>query len=158
MGFGRVVMKAKRFHLVMFAIVIAANALWLEPFRHRSSRTTWAYLERADIELHDFAENAQLSGSSMEKSYEFHWPPGQGSGFLILIREEILNNSQHVVAGMNLLLCFVWVAGSAFSRIMSPHGQDPGRRPEPGGAANRSQPVGSRTDRTSAAAGSGSIQ
>jgi hypothetical protein len=148
-------MKANRFHLVMFAIIIGANVLWLEPFRRRSSGTTWTYLERTDIELHDFAENAQLSGSPMEKRYEIHWPAGQGSGFLVLIREEILNNSQHVVAGMNLLLCFVWAAGTAISRIMSPRGQNNGRRPEPGGAANRSQSVRSETDRTSAAAGSG---
>jgi hypothetical protein len=124
-------MKTNRFHLVMFAIVIVANVLWLEPFRHRSSVTSWTYLDRADIELDDFAEHARLRGPPMEKRYEFHWPPGQGPGFLLSIKEEVLNNSQHVVACLNLLLCFVWVAGAAISRIMSPRGQNNGRQPEP---------------------------
>src|SRR5207245_5611112 len=94
-----------------------------------------SYLERTDVELYDFAQNSQGIASLKEPRYEFHWPPGQGPGFHLVIKEEILNNSQHVVAGANLLLCFVWFAGTAISRIMSPRGQNSGR-PEPTAAPN----------------------
>ena len=126
-------MKTNRFHFAMFAIIIAANVLWLEPFRdhHRGG----SYLERTDVELYDFAQNSQGIASLKEPRYEFHWPPGQGPGFHLVIKEEILNNSQHVVAGANLLLCFVWFAGTAISRIMSPRGQNNGR-PEPAAPPN----------------------
>jgi hypothetical protein len=131
--FGGANMKTNRFHFAMFAIIIAANVLWLEPFRdpHRGG----LYLERTDVELYDFVQNSQGIAALKEPRYEFHWPPGQGPGFHLVIKEEILNNSQHVVAGANLLFCFVWAAGIAILRIMSPRGQNNGR-PEPAAPPN----------------------
>jgi len=131
-------MKTNRFHLAMFAAIAVTNVLWLEPFPHSSE--TWVYLDRTNIEVKDFAENARLRGSPMEERYEFHWPPGQGSGFILAINEEELKNGRYLVAGTNLLLCFVWLVGTVILKAMRPRGQNNGRQPEPVAAPNSRQP------------------